>query len=86
MLCNEKINVRIKGTIYKLVVRPVILYEQNLGVIKVTGRKTNVAEMRMMGQCSKMEIIRNKKLEERLKLLNFLRKFKNGITGNRHVL
>lgn len=74
MLCNEKINVRIKGTIYKLVVRPVMLYEQNLGVIKVTGRKTNVAEMRMMWQCSKMEIIRNKKIRGTIEVTEFSEK------------
>ena len=49
VLCDKKINVRLKGKIYKTAVRPAMLYSSETWAVKKTQeRKMEVAEMRML--------------------------------------
>ncbi|XP_069997622.1 uncharacterized protein [Penaeus vannamei] len=49
VFCDKKISAKLKGKVYKIAVRPAILYESESWPIKrVHEKKVNVAEMRML--------------------------------------
>ena len=48
VLCDKKMNVTLKGKVYKTAVRPAMLYSsETWAVKKAQEKKMNVAEMRM---------------------------------------
>ena len=49
VLCDKKMNVRLKGKVYKTAVRPAMMYSSETWAIKKSHeKKMNVAEMRML--------------------------------------
>ena len=63
ILCNRRINLRVKGKVYKTVVRPAMMYAaETWAVKKAQEKKLDVAEMRMlrwMSGVTKLDRIRN---------------------------
>ena len=63
ILCNRRICLRVKGKVYKTVVRPAMMYSaETLAVKKAHEQKFDVAEMRMlrwMSGVTKLDRIRN---------------------------
>ena len=49
ILCDRRISLRVKGKLYKTVVRPAIMYGAETWTVKKTQeKKLDVAEMRML--------------------------------------
>jgi len=70
VLCDKKISLRLKGRVYRMVVRPALLYGAECWPIKKTQvQRLMVAEMRMirwMCGYTKMDMIRNVVIRERV--------------------
>ena len=66
ILCDRKISLRVKGKVYKMVVRPAMMYgAETWAVKKAQEKKLNVAEMRMlrwMSGVTKLDRIRNERI------------------------
>ena len=71
VLCDPKINVRLKGKVYKTVVRPAMMYGAEAWPLKKTQeRKLEVEEMKMlrwMCGVTKMDKIRNERIRGTVK-------------------
>ena len=49
VFCDRRINLRLKGKVYKTVVRPAMMYGSEIWPLKRTqGRKLEVEEMKML--------------------------------------
>ena len=63
ILCNRRISLRVKGKLYKTVVRPAMMYSaETLAVMKAQEKKLDVAEMKMlrwMSGVTNLDRIRN---------------------------
>ena len=63
LLCDRRIRLRVKGNVYKTVVRPAMVYgAETWAVQKAQEKKLDVAEMRMlrwMSGVTKLDRIRN---------------------------
>ena len=66
ILCDRRISLRVKGNVYKTVVRPAMMYgAETWAVKKAHEKKLDVAEMRMlrwMSGFTKMDRIRNERI------------------------
>ena len=66
ILCDRRISLRVKGKVYKTVVRPAMMYgAETWAVKKAHEKKLDVAEMRMLRWMSgviKMDRIRNERI------------------------
>ena len=66
ILCDRRISLRVKGKVYKTVVRPAMMYgAETWAVKKAHEKKLDVAEMRMlrwMSGVTKMDRIRNERI------------------------
>ena len=66
ILCGRRIRLRVKGKVYKTVVRPAMMYgAETWAVKKAHEKKLEVAEMRMlrwMSGVTKMDRIRNERI------------------------
>ena len=66
ILCDRRISLRVKGKVYKTVVRPAMMYgAETWAVKKAQERKLDVAEMRMlrwMSGVTKLDRIRNERI------------------------
>ena len=66
ILCDRRISLRVKGKVYKTVVRPAMMYgAETLAVTKAQEKKLDVAEMRMlrwMCGVTKLDRIRNERI------------------------
>ena len=66
ILCDRRISMRVKGKVYKTVVRPAIMYgAETWAVKKAQEKKLDVAEMRMlrwMSGVTKLDRIRNERI------------------------
>ena len=66
VLCDRRMNVKIKGTVYRTVVRPALMYGAETRVSKkAQENKLEVAEMRMlrwMCRVTKLDKIRNERI------------------------
>ena len=66
ILCDRRISLRVKGKVYKTVVRPAMMYgSETWAVKKAHEKKLDVAEMRMlrwMSGVTKMDRIRNERI------------------------
>ena len=66
ILCDRRIILRVKGKVYKTVVRPAMMYgAETWAVKKAQEKKLDVAEMRMfrwMSGVSKLDRIRNERI------------------------
>ena len=66
MLCDRRISLRVKGKVYKTVVRPAMMYRaETWAVTKAQEKKLDVAEMRMlrwMSGVTKLDRIRNERI------------------------
>ena len=51
VLCDRRMNVKIKGNVYRTMVRPALMYgAETLALKKAHEKKLEVAEMRMLDQ------------------------------------
>ena len=77
LLCHRRISLRVKGKVYKTVVRPAMMYgAETWAVKKAQEKKLDVAEMRMlrwMSGVTKMDRIRNER-NKRTKVRDISRK------------
>ena len=66
ILCDRRISLRVKGEVYKTVVRPAMMYgSETWAVKKAQEKKLDVAEMRMlrwMSGVTKLDRIRNERI------------------------
>ena len=66
ILCDRRISLRVKGKVYKTVVRPAMMYgAETWAVKKAQEKKLDVAEMRMlrwMSGVTKLDRIRNERI------------------------
>ena len=66
VLCDRRITLRVKGKVYKTVVRPAMMYgAETWAVKKAKEKKLDVAEMRMlrwMSGVTKLDRIRNERI------------------------
>ena len=66
ILCDRRISLRVKGKVYKTVVRPAMMYDaETWAVKKAQEKKLDVAEMRMlrwMSGVTKLDRIRNERI------------------------
>ena len=66
ILCDRRISLRVKGKVYKTVLRPIIMYgAETWAVKKAQEKKLDVAEMRMlrwMSGVTKLDRIRNERI------------------------
>ena len=66
IMCDRRISLRVKGKVYKTVVRPAMMYgAETCAVKKGQEKKLDVAEMRMlrwMSGVTKMDRIRNERI------------------------
>ena len=66
VLCDKKISARVKGKVYKTVVRPAMMYGgETWPIKKAQGQRLDVAEMRMlrwMCGITMMDKIRNERI------------------------
>ena len=66
ILCDRRISLRVKGKVYKTVIRPAMMYgAETWAVKKAQGKKLDVAEMRMltwMSGVTKLDRIRNERI------------------------
>ena len=64
ILCDRGIRLRVKGKVYKTVVRPAMVYSaETWGVKKAQEKKLDVAEMRiLMSGVTKLDRIRNERI------------------------
>ncbi len=66
ILCDRRISLRVKGKVYKTVVRPAMMYgAETWAVKKAQEKKLGVAEMRMlrwMSGFTKLDRIRNERI------------------------
>ena len=73
VLCDRRISARVKGRVYKAVVRPALLYGSETWALKKTQeRKIEVAEMRMlrwMCGVTKLDRIRNEHIRGTVKVV-----------------
>ena len=78
ILCDRRISLRVKGKVYKTVVRPAMMYSaETWAVKKAHEKKLDVAEMRMlrwMSGVTKMDRIRNERITGRQKWEKYPRK------------
>ena len=64
ILCDRRISLRVKGKVYKTVVRPAMMYgAETWAVKKAQEKKLDVAEMRML-----MDRIRNERIRGTIKV------------------
>ena len=67
ILCDRRISLRVKGKVYKTVVRPAMMYgAETWTVKKAQEKKLDVAEMRMlrwMSGVTKLDRIRNERIK-----------------------
>ena len=72
VLCDRRISLRVKGKVYKTVVRPAMVYGADTWVVKkAQEKKLDVAEIRMlrgMIRVTKLDRIRNEKIRGTTKL------------------
>ena len=72
VLCDRRMKVKIKGKVYKTIVRPAMVYgAQTRAVKKAHEKKMEVAEMKMlqwMCVVTRLDKIRNKKIRETTKV------------------
>ena len=86
ILCNRRISLRVKGKVYKTVVRPAMMYgAETWAMKKAQEKKLDVAEMRMlrwMSGVTKLDrIIVMKELEGQRRWEKYPRKFRKvGLT------
>ena len=78
VLCDRRMKVKIKGKIYKTIVRPAMVYRAETWTVKTAHeKKMEVAEMKMlrwMGGVTKLDKIRNEKIRESTKVGEFSKK------------
>ena len=78
VLCDKRISARVKGKVYKTVVRPAMIYGAEAWPIKKTQeKKLDVAEMRMlrwMCGVTKMDRIRNERIRGTTKVVESSKK------------
>ena len=78
VLCDRKINVKVKGRVYKMVVRPTMLYGgETWPVKKAQEKKLDVTEMKMlrwMCGVTKMGKIRNERIRGTIKVVEISKK------------
>ncbi len=78
VLCDKRINVRVKGKVYKTVVRPAMLFGAEAWASKkAQEEKLNVAEMKMlrwMCGVTKMDRIRNERIRGTVKVTEISKK------------
>ena len=78
VLCDNRINVKIKGKIYKTVVRPAMMYgAETWPVMKAQEKKLDVTEMKMlrwMCGVTKMDKIRNERIRGTTKVVEISKK------------
>ena len=78
VLCDRRMNVKIKGTVYRTVVRPALMYVAETWVLeKAQEKKLEVAEMRMlrwMCGVTKLDKIRNERIRATTKVGEITRK------------
>ena len=69
ILCDRRIRLKVKGKVYKTVVRPAMMYgAETLAVKEAQEKKLDVAEMRMlrwMSGVTKLDRIRNERMWEK---------------------
>ena len=71
ILCDRRISLRVKGKVYKTVVRPAMMYGAETWSMKKAQEKLDVAEMRMlkwMTGVTKLTRIRNERIRETTKV------------------
>ena len=72
VLCDRKINVKMKGRVYKTVVRPAMVYGDDAWPVKETQeKKLDVAEMKMlrwMRGVTQVDRIRNERIRGTIKV------------------
>ena len=64
ILCDRGIRLRVKGKVYKTVVRPAMMYSAEIWAVKeAQEKKLDVAEMRiLMSGVTKLDRIRNERI------------------------
>ena len=82
VLCDRRMNVRIKGMVYRTVVRPALMYgAETWALKKAQENKLEVAEMRMlrwMCGVTKLDKIRNERIRGLQKWGKSQRKYRRG--------
>lgn len=82
MFCDKKVSCKMKGKLYKMVVRPVLTYASETWAVTMSQeRKLDVAEMRMlrfMCGVTRMDKIRNDYIRGTGKLVPVSRKMQEG--------
>jgi len=77
VLCDQRINVKIKGRVYKTVARPAMMYGAETWPVKKRQEKLEVAEMKMlrwMCGVTKMDKIMNERIRGTTKVVEISRK------------
>ena len=78
VLCDRRMPVKLKGKVYKTVVRPAMMYGMEATPIKkVNEKRMNVAEMKMlrwMSGVTRRDRIPNKRLRGTVKVVKLLKK------------
>ena len=73
ILCDRRISLRVKGKVYKTVVRPAMIYGAETWAVKIAQeKKLDVAELRMlrwMSGVTKLDRIRNERIIETTKVV-----------------
>ena len=81
VLCDWRMNVKIKGKVYRTVVRPALMYgAETLALKKAQEKKLEVAEMRMlrwMCRVTKQDNIRNERIRGTTKVGKITKKVHN---------
>ena len=82
ILCDRRISLKVKGKVYKTVVRPAMLYgAETWSVKKAQEKKLDVAEMRMlrwMSGVTKLDRIRNERIRGTTKVVEISKKVQEG--------
>ena len=91
VLCDSRMNVKIKGKVYRTVVRPALMYAAEiLALKKAQEKKLEVAEMRMlrwMCGITKLDKIRNERIRRTTKVGEITKKVQERrLKWYRHVM
>jgi hypothetical protein len=82
VMCDTKVPIKLKGKMYKTMVRPAIMYGmETVAVTKVQEEKMNVTEMKMLRWSigvTKMDRIRNENIREKLRVGEISEKLREG--------
>ena len=80
VLCDKKMSLRIKGKVYKSVVRPAMMYgAETWALKKIHEKRFEVAEMRMLRwSCgvTRLDRIRNEVIRNKIKVIEVSKKSK----------